>query len=60
MTDLRGHFSSIDACCAHFNIFILSIEITYLCVSIENVATAVYISFALQYSIQSTRSILVT
>lgn len=43
MTDLKG----------------LSVEITYLCVSTENVDTVVCVPFALQYSVWSTRRILV-
>lgn len=55
--DLSDHFSSLDACCAHFNMFfILLVETAYLCASLESVATveSVYVSFALQRSIQST------
>lgn len=51
MTDLKGHFSSTDACNVRLTYFYTVIEITYLRVSIENVATVVRISFALQYSI---------
>lgn len=61
MTELSGHFSSLDACGAHLTyFFVLSIEITYLCVSVEHVATLVSVSFSLQHSIQSAQSSSVT